>query len=92
MTAQFATECIADLGNDFDLGRMVILRVLELMNGVPVIDRVGGQMNEIARVGAQQSGADELGRFGIGVELAKAEIIPGKVQHSDVATFGRRAG
>ena len=91
MAAEFAAELVADFRDDLDFRRMVILRVLELMNRVPVIDRVGGQMNEIARVGTQQAGADELGRFGIGGQLAKAEVITGKVQHSDVATFGRRA-
>jgi hypothetical protein len=38
---------------------MVKLRILELVDGILVIDRVGGEMNEIACVAAEQSGGHE---------------------------------
>ena len=58
MAAEFATKCVANLGDDLDLRGMVIFRVFELMDRVLVIDGVRWKMDEIARIVAQQSGAD----------------------------------
>ncbi len=66
---------------------MIILRLLELMNRVAVIDGISRQVNQITRVVTQQAGADQLGRFRVRAHLAKTKIIAGQVQHPDVATF-----
>ena len=58
MAAQFATKRVANLGDDLDLRGMIIFRVFELMDGVLVINRVRWKMDEIARVVAEQSGAE----------------------------------
>jgi hypothetical protein len=40
MATELAAERVADLGNDLDLRRMIIFRILELLHGMLVIDRV----------------------------------------------------
>ena len=53
MAAEFSAELVTYFRDDLDFRRVIILRVLELVNRVPVIDRVSRQMNEVARVGTQ---------------------------------------
>jgi len=36
--AQLSTEQVADFGDDLDLGRLIELRIFELVNGVLVIE------------------------------------------------------
>jgi len=53
IVAQFPAKCIANLGDNFGFGWMVKLCILELVDGMLVIDRVGGKMNAIACVAAE---------------------------------------
>lgn len=53
MTAQFSAKRVADLGNNFDLCRVVVFRVLQLVDGVFVIDRVSREMDEVGRIAAK---------------------------------------
>ncbi len=79
MAAQFTAECIADLGNDFDFSRMIILRILQLIDGVLVIDRVGREMNQIGRILTKQTCAQQPSRSCIRPKLAETKIIPSQV-------------
>ena len=91
MAAQFPAKRIADLGDDFDFGRMVKLRIFELVDGMLVIDRVGGEMNEIACVAAEQSGGHETPVARVHPKFTKPRIIAGQVELADVAALDRSA-
>ena len=41
LTAQLSAKLVANLGHDLDLGRVIEFGVLELMDGMLVINRVG---------------------------------------------------
>jgi hypothetical protein len=53
MAAQFPAKRIADLGDNFDLGRVIELRILELMHRVLVIDRVRWEMDQVGGIAAE---------------------------------------
>ena len=53
MAAQFPAKGIADLGDDLDLGRVIELRILELMHRVLVIDRVRWEMDQVGGIVAE---------------------------------------
>ena len=53
MAAQFPTKRIADLGDDLDLGRVIKLRILELMHRVLMIDRVCWEMDQVGGIVAE---------------------------------------
>ena len=52
-----------------------------------VINRVGGQMNEISRVIAEQARSQEPAIVSIGDKFSKAKIVAGKMKFPDIATF-----
>src|SRR6478735_10049013 len=91
MTPQLAAERIADLSNDFDLGRMVIFRVLQLIDSVLMVDRVGREMNQIGRILTKQTCAQQPSRSCICPKLAETAIISSQVEFADVAALRRRA-
>ena len=53
MPAQLPAKRVTDLRDDLDLGRVIILRVLELMDRMLVIDRISRKVNQVTCVAAE---------------------------------------
>ena len=90
MAAQFPAKCVADLGDDFDFGRMVKLGIFELVDSMLVIDRIGGKMNEVVCVVTEQPGGHET-PVRVHPKFTKPRIIAGQVELADVAALDRSA-
>ena len=78
MAAQFPAKRIADLGDDLDFGRVIKLRIFELMHGVLVIDRVGWEMDEVGCIVAEQTGADQTAVFASAQNSPNPESSPAR--------------
>ena len=50
MAAQFPANLISNLSDNFNLGGVIKLRVLQLMDGMLMVNGISGQMNQVTRV------------------------------------------
>src|SRR6266404_4064054 len=71
---------------------MIILSAGEIIDRVLMVDRVGGKMNEVARVIAEKARTEKMARLCIGHEFAKAKIVSGQMQLADVSAFSGSHG
>lgn len=91
MSAEFATKLVADLGDDLDFGRVIVLSVSELIDGVLVIDRVGREMDQIGGIVAEQARTDEATAFSVRPKFAKTAVVASEMQLANVTALRGRA-
>jgi hypothetical protein len=80
MTTQFAAERVTNLRDNLDLRRVIIFRLLKLLHGMLMIDRVGRKMDQVTGIVAEQTRAEKTAAFCIRGKFAKPEIVASQMQ------------